>query len=500
MKAVGFKNFRNFAEFPMMPIEGVTFLVGQNNSGKSTLTKAVRLIDVNVANFLEKTYIDLSTTCRSFKRALFAGASNGYIELISKMGYFDVTVKVQADAINPAKGDVCYVKIYDSIDDFSWEYDFEKKVVRWDYSGLLLANILRCRLCSDNKDFVALHDEETERLIKMYEGHKERVIKEKETDRFHIFSLGGLLGVTFALDGERLDMRLGNEDNEDYRKNWNIIDGFFRRLRCDIDACVDKVVYFPAHESTLKSLFFIGDSMDSTSKVVNEFHFSNEKLKVTRKKWINKWLFQFGIGTDFEMIATDEAIYVTIATIQGYSIPLADMGRGAVQIFVTLLKISLLPSNVKWKRAGGLFDSYGWFPTDTYMNSNAEFPLGWERESSVNDILLIFEEPEQNLHPALQSKLADLFADIHKTLGYDVIVETHSEYMIRRTQALIASGEVSFEQNPFHVYYFPQGELPYDMEYQESGLFRRKFDPGFFDEASKSQMDIIRRIREGEHV
>lgn len=503
MKAVGFKNFRNFEEFPMMPIEGVTFLVGQNNSGKSTFTKAVRLIDCNVANFLrdwsgksimERPYIDLSTTCRSFKRALFAGASSGIIELTSKIGYFDVTINVQANAVNPAKGDVCYVKIYDNVDDFSWEYDFEKKVVKWDYSGLLLANILRCRLCSSNRNFVAFHDAETEYLIKMYEGQKERVIKEVETDSFHIFSLGGLMGVTFALDGERLDMRLGNEDNEDYRRNWNIIDNFFRRLRHDINACIDKIVYFPAHESTLKSLFFIGDTMDSTSKVVNEFHFSNEKLKAARRKWINKWLAQFGIGTNFEMAATDEAISVTIVTMQSYSIPLADMGRGAVQIFIALLKVSLLPSDVEWSNLGkDLDDFYAWHPeADPVVMEDEAFPSGWKRYSAVKKISLIFEEPEQNLHPALQSKLADLFADIHKSFGYNVIVETHSEYMIRRTQALIASGEVPFEKNPFHVYYFPQGELPYDMKYTEAGFFEESFDPGFYDTASELTLTVLK--------
>lgn len=501
MKAVGFKNFRNFDEFPTMPIEGVTFLVGQNNSGKSTVTKAVRLIDCNVANFLrdwsgksimERPFIDLSTTCRSFKRALFAGASSGMIELTSKIGYFDVTINVQANALNPAKGDVCYVKIYDTIDDFYWEYDFEAKVVKWDYSGLLLANILHCRLCPDNDNFAPILDNETERLELKYAMHKERVIKEHKTDRFGLFSLGGLLGVTFAFDGESLELKFGNEDDENCRKNWNVVNDFFTRLRDDLYDCVDKVIYFPAHESTSKSMFFTDDSMDSASQIVNEFHFSNEKLKATRKKWINNWLAQFGIGSDFEMIAYDEAISVKIVTMQGYSIPLADMGRGAVQIFIALLRVSSLPSDVKWSNLGKDVEDM----IDSVVMEDGTFPSSWKRHSSVKKRSLIFEEPEQNLHPALQSKLADLFADIHEKFGYNVIVETHSEYMIRRTQALIASGEVPFDKNPFHVYYFPQGELPYDMEYQKTGGFVHSFGPGFYDEAAKLDMDVIIKEQE----
>ena len=57
MKAVGFKNFRNFEEFPMMPIEGVTFLVGQNNSGKSTFTKACRFLAEQLKNCFEPDYV-----------------------------------------------------------------------------------------------------------------------------------------------------------------------------------------------------------------------------------------------------------------------------------------------------------------------------------------------------------------------------------------------------------------------------------------------------------
>lgn len=514
MKAIGFKSFRNFEEFPMMPINGVTFLVGQNNSGKSTLTKACRIIDGNVANFLrywseqsisERPYIDFSTTCFSFHRALFAGASNGELELTSQLGYFDVTIHVCPSTTNPAKGDVCYIKIYDTIDDVYWEYDFNKKLIKWDYSGLLLANILRCKLCQENRYFVGNNDAETEKLIKMYEEHKERIIVTIETDRYEPFSFGPILwNKSISLDGKSMNINFEklNLQKKGIFENWGIISNFFCKLRKDLDNCSNKTIYFQAHESTLKSLFSIIDSQDATSRVIIDFHFSNEKMKATRKKWINRWLAQLGIGTDFEMTAIDEAINVKIITLQGYSIPLADMGRGAVQIFIALLRVSLLPSDVKWSNLGKDFDDlYVWHP-DLYPGFMADesFPLGWKRECSVNHITLIFEEPEQNLHPALQSKLADLFADIHKKFGYNVIVETHSEYMIRRTQALIASDEVPFEKNPFHVYYFPQGELPYDMEYKENGLFINKFGSGFFDEAGKSQMDIIRRVKEAQHV
>lgn len=46
---IGFRNFRKFKDFPAIDLGGVTILVGENNSGKSTFTKASLLL----ANFLK---------------------------------------------------------------------------------------------------------------------------------------------------------------------------------------------------------------------------------------------------------------------------------------------------------------------------------------------------------------------------------------------------------------------------------------------------------------
>ena len=121
------------------------------------------------------------------------------------------------------------------------------------------------------------------------------------------------------------------------------------------------------------------------------------------------------------------------------------------------------------------------------------FPDGAKRKRSLTK-LIIFEEPEQNLHPNLQSKLADLFLDVHKRFGINVLVETHSEYLVRRSQVLVAEAKYKDEQEladkcSFKVYYFPENETPYDMEYQITGAFKNNFGDGFFDEAGK--MDII---------
>ena len=47
MMKIGFKNFRRFVDFPMIELGGCTFLVGPNNSGKSTLLKAIAHVENN---------------------------------------------------------------------------------------------------------------------------------------------------------------------------------------------------------------------------------------------------------------------------------------------------------------------------------------------------------------------------------------------------------------------------------------------------------------------
>lgn len=70
---------------------------------------------------------------------------------------------------------------------------------------------------------------------------------------------------------------------------------------------------------------------------------------------------------------------------------------------------------------------------------------------------LIIEEPEANLHPNLQSKLADILVMAHQTFGIHFILETHSEYLIRKLQYLVAKKDIS--QDDVRIYYFNSDEF-----------------------------------------
>jgi hypothetical protein len=45
------------------------------------------------------------------------------------------------------------------------------------------------------------------------------------------------------------------------------------------------------------------------------------------------------------------------------------------------------------------------------------------------------------------------------------------------------------------VYYVGENGNAYDLEYTETGRFAQSFGPGFFDEASRSSVEVLKRER-----
>ena len=50
------------------------------------------------------------------------------------------------------------------------------------------------------------------------------------------------------------------------------------------------------------------------------------------------------------------------------------------------------------------------------------------------------EQPELRLHPAVQSGLADVMLNVAKAPNVQIVVESHSEHLLRRLQRRVAEG------------------------------------------------------------
>ena len=64
---------------------------------------------------------------------------------------------------------------------------------------------------------------------------------------------------------------------------------------------------------------------------------------------------------------------------------------------------------------------------------------------------LIFEQPEIHLHPSVQAGLADVFIDACRTRNIQILIESHSEHLLRRLQRRI--GEEVLPANDAAFYF-----------------------------------------------
>jgi predicted ATPase len=66
---------------------------------------------------------------------------------------------------------------------------------------------------------------------------------------------------------------------------------------------------------------------------------------------------------------------------------------------------------------------------------------------------IILEQPEIHLHPSAQAGLADIFIDAIKTRNVQIIVESHSEHLLRRLQRRIAEEKAGFTHQDAALYF-----------------------------------------------
>ena len=197
--------------------------------------------------------------------------------------------------------------------------------------------------------------------------------------------------------------------------------------------------------------------------------------------FLNKWLGSQGLSICEKIkIENVEGLGFKISMIKsnGEEEPLADLGHGVTQIVSILLQIenALVQSDI----------------TDY---KTMEIDGGYSEMKDYGTIIAI-EEPEVSLHPCYQSMLAEILKDAACNYGKGIsfLVETHSEYLVRKMQAIVSTfTKAEFDANPFVVYYFKENGEAYDLGFMSTGRFEKGFGPGFFDEAARSKYQVLKR-------
>lgn len=508
MKQIGFNNFRKFETFPLMDFSPITIFVGENNAGKSTVVKAI----LSTLEFLSSQYFQMEKEendkavlehqfffnksyfahIGTFTRALYNRAKNDVITFTVTESNIKFEIEIFGDRNDEEAISGKIQKI--SMNLLKWNIDLIFDFIKDDMQAIFHPTPNPQYRSIDDDDIIGIgrksDKKELEKYFKSVPANAE--LHTSITGRTGMIG-GPLIGWLVERFLSRISATISEKDQDDSReektkfkdvssemmsflkKNRSVLQRYgLIGMPYSIYMGNNAVEYIYAHSVTQTVIYSAKDTNDYFVKTIHEF--ANCRIQKGTKiyRFITKWMKVFNIGYNYDIKSVGgEAHVVKILDKDNYPVNLADKGMGSIQLMVLLFRLA------------------------TKMADRA-------RPTNRTGSTIIVEEPEQNLHPKLQSKLADLFFELNKTYGFNFIIETHSEYLVRRSQVIVANenkktsiAEKKKEwMNPFKVYYFPADGYPYDMEYASDGYFEKPFGKGFFNVSSELSLDLD-RIEQG---
>lgn len=549
--SIGFKNFRRFQNFPEINLGDITILVGGNNAGKSTLVKAMLLmrdflksriegVDNNkdtrtIKKFaprfsFDTEHVNVGDFYRAFCRQ--SPRNENTISFTMTIDKFRFIVNVRGERKPGVIPEISMIAVSDEDRDITFNFDisknqmtahfgndkgaFNNRIIKDGINLQLKKEKLTVRLrelnknLSNYKDFEKITATKSEieriqselRLIQFdldkeekglpYDGYTLQVNGAGVVDLyFYNYLEAGKLIIPelikgferFADDGSYGDKRLNSSKEEEANKTF--LRGKIKSIRIiaeELENILNKQVieYIYAHSVYQDSVYAkCANSSDYTKRTIHEFYTSRISQGDEEFSLIEDWLEEFEIGKSLKVIPFKGDNYslvifdkenpeITSDKRKGYpgGIDLADKGMGSIQIVVLLLRLATLIRKYKGQQ-----------------------------------LTILLEEPEQNLHPALQSKLAELIYQVNNKFGLRFIIETHSEYLVRHTQVLTAKQiyeegvDVSKVNESLKVYFLSQERGIVDMLFLENAKFQDSFDEGFFDQAAREALTISRLER-----
>jgi predicted ATPase len=110
---------------------------------------------------------------------------------------------------------------------------------------------------------------------------------------------------------------------------------------------------------------------------------------------------------------------------------------------------------------------------------------------------ILLEQPELHLHPSVQSGLADIFIDAYQKRGVQIILESHSEHLLRRLQLRMAEEKIVPSDVNLYFCSLEKGEsklTTLDMdEYGNIRNYPKDFFGDDFGEIAKMTKKVMER-------
>ncbi|MDM1391318.1 DUF3696 domain-containing protein [Myroides marinus] len=488
IKKILFENFKIFEKQEEFEIKPLTFLIGPNSSGKSSIFKAFLLLKSNVQNDLQ--LLDFSNTKHnlgSFKntinkysesqnmRFMFEASVNNStpfsyhrLSVASKRSISNLLVeqlnKQETDiklsitySKNEESGEVKEIEVKNSNDEsflkliLGDEYRNNKLIFRHDLvsKNPVLNYVFIESVIRNAYNFKSLNKDDNERYT-----YKMDILSENNNP-ISVFS-----ELYSKFINRYISFTTKRDDISKYMCGQPL-----RRILKDFSSLIDNTEYIEAVRANTKRLYTNDSQGTSFNELILEFR--SRKISTTGVMFINKWLNKFEIADSIEISDVEGVANTVYLNKDGEKIALADLGYGITQFLPILLKLAL------------------------------EQPIDNSEDKKYNYIkkIILLEEPETNLHPKLQSLLGDFLVDAINTFEIKFIIETHSEYIIRKLQVLTATKNIKTDDSL--IYYF---NSPYKgienqiikINIDNLGNLDNQFGQGFFDEATELKFQLLK--------
>lgn len=501
---LAFNNFRRFPQFKEIEFSDITFLVGQNNSGKSTFVKAYMLIksflasgNIATLNFSYSGIEDLNivTYNRAKCKSTNAPEENS-IDFTFKEENLEYFIKVTGNE-KDVDAQVINFNIKDSMSGISLDFLPNNLTIVFDINSGQNYEKLQNRAkkieqeikqLQDNRakvkdqlstDYINFNTEITKLKSNLKEVKDQLKISNKiyslsyefKTNNFDLILINFIKEFKneYAIHYKLSHSEKFTEEKLAYFEALQVFNDNIKQLESihqEVTKSINfsKFNYLPASLNKQSTLFAIRDVNNPLAQVIHEFmqlkiYETKDEADLFVKKWMQEDHLQ--IGEKLKIKLLEGEAYSCLVRSNKIDVPLADKGMGSIQAMLLILRIATIIH--KQQRFGG-------------------------------EYTLIIEEPELNLHPALQSKLCEMFYDAYINYNIKFIIETHSEYIIRRSQLFVKELK-NFDSNPFATIYFDKDitkeEFVWNMKYREDGKFSNEFGSGFFDESTNLAFDLF---------
>lgn len=288
--------------------------------------------------------------------------------------------------------------------------------------------------------------------------------------------------------------------NDVFRQELDLLNHYLENLL--FNDVLSKIIYTEAFRANTKRIYAYQSQGTSINTLLVDFNRllsqKNKEEGEVVSNFLNNSIKIFEIGEGLKIVNIEGAANKISVVRKNSEINLADLGYGYTQFLSIPIK---MVASVTMKDDVKVipFKNQYLNPVDGYFYTQGDTPTKRQEKyhfPEVNGPLFLLEEPETNLHPKLQSLLADFFVEACRTFAMTLVAETHSEYLVRKLQYLVAKGEIR-PQDVALYYFYPPGQVPDGHEQVErinilpDGRLDKDFGTGFFDESAKLMMSLL---------